>query len=222
MAEKYGEVPKRFTKKWWEYFWDYYKVHTIITLIVLIAVIYTVNHYVTAPEYEFNVAYSAESNIPQGEEELLRQKFSQFITDSDGDGKDGVAIIQNSFMPGMEDVQVEQVMITRMQLEMTDQDTILYIMSEDKLKYMIDAPEMEGAFLPVSDWLEIEVDDEKLHMSNNNAYVVKLNGSKMLENYNISSDNLYIGIRNHNEELSDEMKEKIADAKRLANAIVEY
>ena len=24
MAEKYGDMPKRFTKKWWEYFWDYY------------------------------------------------------------------------------------------------------------------------------------------------------------------------------------------------------
>ncbi len=222
MAEKYGEVPKRFTKKWWEYFWDYYKVHTIITLIVLVAVIYTVNLYVTAPEYEFNVAYSAESNIPQGEEELFRQKLSKFVTDSDGDGKDGVAIIQNSFISGMEDPQMERMMITRMQLEMTDEDTIVYLLSEDKLKYMIDAPEMEGAFLPVDEWLDTEIDDNKLYMSNGKAYAVRLNGSKMLENYNINSDNLYIGVRNYSEELSDEMKEKIADAKRLANAIVEY
>lgn len=222
MAEKYGEVPKRFTRKWWEYFWDYYKVHTIITVIVLVAVIYTVNHYVTAPEYDFNVAYSAESNIPQGEEELFRQKLSQFVTDSDGDGKDGVAIIQNSFISGIEDPQMERMMITRMQLEMTDEDTIVYLLSEDKLKYMIDAPEMEGAFLPVDEWLDKEVDDDKLYMSNGKAYAVRLNGSKMLKNYNINSDNLYIGVKNHSEELSDEMKEKIADAKRLANAIVEY
>ncbi len=222
MAEKYGEVPKRFTKKWWEYFWDYYKVHTIIILVILISVIYTVNHYVTAPEYEFNIAYSAESNIPLGEEELFRQKLSQFVTDSDGDGKDGVAIIQNSFISGMEDAQMERMMIARMQLEMTDEETIVYILSEDKLKYMIDAPEMEGAFLPVNDWLDIEIDDDKFYMSNEKAYAVRLNGSKMLENYNISADNLYIGVRNYNEEISDEMKEKIADAKRLANAIVEY
>ena len=38
MAEKYGEVPPKFTKKWWEYFWDYYKWHVIITVVaVLIA-----------------------------------------------------------------------------------------------------------------------------------------------------------------------------------------
>lgn len=222
MAEKYGEVPKRFTRKWWEYFWDYYKVHTIVILLILVSVIYTVHHFITAPEYEFNIAYSAESNIPQGEEELFRQKLSQFVTDSDGDGKDGVAIIQNSFISGMEDAQMERMMITRMQLEMTDEDTIVYIFSEDKLEYMIDSPEMEGAFLPVNQWLSIDVDDEKLYMCNGNACAVRLNSSKMLENYNINSDNLYIGVRNHSEELSDEMKEKIADAKRIANAIVEY
>ncbi len=222
MAEKYGEVPKRFTREWWEYFWDYYRIHTIVTLVILVAVIYTVNHYVTAPEYEFNIAYFAESNIPQGEEELFRQKLSQFVTDSDGDGKDGVAIIQNSFVSGVLDIQMEQTMITRMQLEMTDEDTIVYILSEDKLKYMMDAPEMEGAFLPVSQWLDTEVDDDKLYMSNGNACAIRINGSKMLDNYRINSDNLYIGVRSYNKELSDKMKEKIADAKRIANAIVEY
>ena len=222
MAEKYGEVPKRFTKKWWEYFWDYYKIHTIVVLVILVAVIYTVHHYVTAPEYEFNIAYSAQMNIPSEEEEQFREILCEFVTDSDGDGKDGVGIIQNSFVPGMEDVQVENVMITRMQLEMTDDDTIVYIFSEDKLKYMTDAPEMEGAFLPVDRWLSIDVDDEKLHMTNDNAYAVRLNDSKMLENCKINSDDLYIGVRNYNGELSDEMKEKIADAIRMANAIVEY
>ena len=97
-----------------------------------------------------------------------------------------------------------------------------YIMKIGNSYYMIDTPEMEGAFLPVDQWLGIEVDDEKLHMSNGTAYAVKLNGSKMLENHKINSDNLYIGVRNYSEELSDEMKEKIADAKRIANAIVEY
>ena len=222
MAEKYGEVPKIFTKEWFEYFWDYYKIHTMVVLAVFVAVVYTVHHYVTAPEYEFNISYSAEADIPYEEEELFRNKLCEFVTDSDGDGKDGVSIIQNSFVPGMEDVQVEQAMIIRMQLEMTNEDTIVYILSEDKLKYMVDSPEMEGVFIPVSEWLDSEVDENKIYVSNNNACLIRLNGSKMLEQYKIKSDNLYIGIRSYSEEVSDEMKEKIADAKRIANAIVKY
>ena len=33
MAEKYGTVPPKYTAKWWQYIWDYYKWHIIITVI---------------------------------------------------------------------------------------------------------------------------------------------------------------------------------------------
>lgn len=221
MAEKYGEVPKIFTKKWWEYFWDYYKVHTIVIVIAIIAITMAVYKAATAPKYEFNIAYSAEANIPTDTEEMFRKKLSEYVTDSNGDGEDGVVIHQNTFLSGMEDAQAEQTMILRMQLEATDKDTIVYIISEDKLKYMIDAPEMKGVFLSVEEWLDSDVSEDKLYKSNGKACAMRINGSKMLEQYGIYSDNLYIAVRNYNEELSDEMKEKIADAINIANAIVE-
>ena len=31
MAEKYGEIPPRFTRAWWNYFWYYYKWRVVIT-----------------------------------------------------------------------------------------------------------------------------------------------------------------------------------------------
>ncbi len=221
MAEKYGEIPKLFTKKWWGYFWEYYKVHTIVSVLIVSVAISTVYKIVTAPEYEFNIAYSAELDLSADTEEMFGQELSQYVTDSNGDGEDGVLIRQNNFMLGMEDAQVEQTLIMRMQLEMTDEDTIVYIIGEDKLKYMIDSPDMEGAFVPVENWLDSEVGEDKLYVFDGQAYAVKLDGSKMLSQYKIKSDDLYIAVRNYNKELSDEMKEKIANAINVANAIVE-
>ena len=50
MAEKYGVVPKRFTREWWDYFWMYYKWHTIAIAFVIIAVTVTIVQKINAPK----------------------------------------------------------------------------------------------------------------------------------------------------------------------------
>lgn len=221
MAEKYGEVPKLFTKEWWEYFWDYYKWHTIAILSILLIAGVTIYHQVTQPKYEFNVSYSADLSISDESELALEKKMSEFVTDSDGDGMDGVDIRQLTFIEGTQEPQVEYTMITKLQLEMTDENTIIYIFDDNKAKYLVESESMEGAFLEADEWLASEVEEEKLYIHDGKAYAVKLNGSKILEDCGIAYDNLYIALRNHNEDIDDEMKEKIADAKEIANAIIE-
>ena len=53
MAEKYGEVPPKFTKKWWEYFWDYYKWHVIITVVAVLIASVTIVQCATRTEISF-------------------------------------------------------------------------------------------------------------------------------------------------------------------------
>lgn len=221
MAEKYGEVPKLFTKAWWEYFWDYYKWHTISILAVLLVVGLVIYQKATEPKYEFNVSYSSDYNLSDESEKALREMMSEFVTDSDGDGQDGVAINQMVFKEGSNDPQFEYTMVTRLQLEITDENTILYIFDENKAKYLVDSESMDGAFLKTEEWLDSEIDEERLYIHDGEAYAVSLSGSKFMEECGISSGNLYIALRNYNEDIDDEMKEKIADAKNIANAIIE-
>ena len=220
MAEKYGEIPKLFTKKWWEYFWDYYKIHTIVIAVIVLLAGTTVYQSVTNPEYDFNALYAGEYDLIDENAEILRQRMSEFVTDTDGDGKDGVALNRISFVNGMEDTQFEYVSAMRMQLEVTDENSILFIFDDTKAQYFIGTSEMDGAFLEVSQWLDGEVSEERLYISEEKAYAVNLKGSKLLEECGINSDNLYIAVRNYIEEPDEELKEKIADAKNIANAIV--
>ena len=220
MAEKYGEVPKLFTKKWWEYFWDYYKIHTIVVLFVALMAGVTIYQYVTAPKYDFNVAYAGAYDLIDENAELLRQKMSEFVTDSDGDGKDGVAFNRIAFIEGMEDPQVEYATTMRMQLEITDENSILFIFDDTKSKYYVESSEMEGAFLEVGQWIDGDISEDRLYMTDGKAYAVSLKGSKIFEECGINSENLYVAVRDHIGDTDDELKEKIANAKNIANAIV--
>ena len=65
MAEVYGEKPKKFTKKWWPYFWMYYKWHTISIVAIAVVIISTVMQCVTAEKYDLILTYLGRLHISQ-------------------------------------------------------------------------------------------------------------------------------------------------------------
>ena len=77
MAEKYGTIPPKFTREWWKYFWDYYKVHTIVTVILVAAVALTVYSKATAPKYDLTLCYAGASVLNEQTEEAIRKEASK-------------------------------------------------------------------------------------------------------------------------------------------------
>ena len=59
--ERYGEKPKRFTREWFEYVWEYYKIHIIVTILVIAAVVYTWVSIATRPYYDLYVCFAGEA-----------------------------------------------------------------------------------------------------------------------------------------------------------------
>ena len=55
MAEKYGTVPKKFTKEWWSWYWMYYKWHTIGVIFALFLVFLTFMESLTAEKYDLTL-----------------------------------------------------------------------------------------------------------------------------------------------------------------------
>ena len=92
MAEKYGEVPPKFTKKWWEYFWDYYKWHVIITVVAVLIASVTIVQCATRPKYDMNVVYAGHMNYSEEEINKLKEIISERISDIDGNGENSVLL----------------------------------------------------------------------------------------------------------------------------------
>ena len=80
MAEKYGEVPPKFTKKWWEYFWDYYKWHVIITVVAVLIASVTIVQCATRQKYDMNVVYAGHMNYSEEEINKLKEIISERIS----------------------------------------------------------------------------------------------------------------------------------------------
>ena len=92
MAEKYGEEPPKFTKKWWEYFWDYYKWHVIITVVAVLIASVTIVQCATRPKYDMNVVYAGHMNYSEEEINKLKEIISERISDIDGNGENSVLL----------------------------------------------------------------------------------------------------------------------------------
>ena len=195
--------------------------YLIATIAVIITLVVTIYQAVTAPQYDFNVSYAGEYDIPYENAQMLRSRLSEYVTDSDGDGKDGVLINQISFVEGTEDPQIESAKVTRMYLEITDENSILFLVDESKARYFFGDGELQDAFLETDEWLQGEVSEDRLYTAYGKPYAVKLKGSKIFEECGINSENIYVAIRSYNDEIDEEMQEKIADAKNIANAIIE-
>ena len=138
MAEKYGTIPKRFTKAWWEYFWEYYKIHTIVIAFIIIAVAITVYQVKTTPKYDLNLSYAGEMYLSDEMVSAIQDKLSEVIDDLDRNGEKKTGINQCVFTENDEDLQFTQAMITKLQLEFVTDESMLCDFSEDKAKYLFE------------------------------------------------------------------------------------
>lgn len=219
MAEKYGEVPKRYTKAWWEYFWEYYKWHTIVILTVIAVAAVCIYQAVTNPEYYFNISYAGDFYLTDEQEAKLSEKLSSLVEDKEG--FDGIALNQVAFVEGNEDPQALYTKVTRLQLEVTNEETMIYLFDGDKAKYYIESDSMDDAFLEVGEWVGSDISEDRLIGKDEKAYAIRLDDSEFLSECGIDSQELYIALRNHTPEENEKLAEKISDAKSIANTILE-
>ena len=75
--EKYGEIPKRFTKEWWSYFWDYYKWHVIGGAVVLAMIIITAVQLMSKVAYDEIVTYIGEASYSDSAVEDIAERMSE-------------------------------------------------------------------------------------------------------------------------------------------------
>ncbi len=219
MAEKYGTIPEKFTKEWWEYFWEYYKIHTIVIVAIIVAVAVTVYQSVTAPKYDFFMTYTSMYPIPEENAAALTDKLSEYVVDINDNGEKLPCLYQYVFSNDEIDAQYLSAMISKLQLEFVTDDTMLFIFSEDKAQYFFDSDMMDGAFQPVNNWLDSRVDDSLLFNSGNNSYAVSLRESKLLKDLGIYREDLYVGVRNYSTDKEENAK-KLESAKNIANILV--
>ncbi len=219
MAEKYGEVPKRFTKKWWDYFWYYYKWHTIITAIAVIVAAVTIVQCATREKYDMTVVYAGHMSYSDTEKEKLQDILAQYVTDIDGNGKQSVFFQTMMFMDGSGSEEYDYAIQTKLDLSFTDDYTYIYLMDDVEAALYIQRESVGDSFENTENYAA-NTDAEILRAADGEGYAVSLKDSAVLRENNIYCDDLYLMIRKNYSDNEKDMQ-SYADALKIAGILTQ-
>jgi len=219
MAEKYGTIPKRFTSEWWEYFWMYYKVHTIVVILVLFAIVFTVYQVCTQPKYDLNIAYVSSLLFDETIENELREDVIGKIEDIDENGEKSIYFEHLIFSEDSTESEYTSAVITKLNLGYITDDILLYVFSEEKGKYLFGDDSLDGLFGSASDWLNdgVEIDDDKLYKVGDKAYGVKISSTVLAD---MPGNDLYVAVRNLRPGADENAVKRFAESKKIANYLI--
>ena len=196
--EKYGEVPPRFTKKWWGHIWEYYKWHFIITALAILIAVVTIVQCTHRTEYDLVMIYAGHKDLPNMTQNRLYELATERVDDVDGNGEVVVDLKTLVFtdIDGNEDYDFA--IQTKLDLSFLDDYTYIYLMDEAQAriytgrKDTTDAFEEVGAFYNGTDKEILYTTDE------NKSFAVSLKDSALLKEKGIDADDLYMMVRRDN------------------------
>lgn len=195
--EKYGTVPPRFTKAWWEYFWEYYKWHTLASVFAAVLIAVTAVQCATQTKYDLSVTYAGSNTFPDETEDGIRNALSEVIADCDGNGERNVFFQQLTVGGDMQnsDPQYAMAMSTKLMLEFSAGESYIFILSKEQLDTYLNREDCADLFLPVSKWADSEPDSGSLALAKGVAYAVNLKNSALLNSFGQISEDCYLLVR---------------------------
>ncbi len=116
-----------------KYFFEYYKWHIIIPLVIVLLITLTIVQIVNKEEYDLKLSYYGAHAISEEEEEQINQYLSQHIRDNDGDGKNEIVINTTIISPDatLTDPEYQAGVINKFIVELSAGSNFCYVLSED-------------------------------------------------------------------------------------------
>lgn len=184
--EKYGEIPKKFTAKWFEYIWEYYKWHIIVVVAVIIAGVYTWYSIANRTIYDLTVCFAGDNIISERAEKKLTDALAAEIEDINGDGEKNIKILQTS-TGQTDDFELMQLTEQKFHLELQASDTYLYLISKERVESLSGNSSADGLFEATESWCGKEGENE---------FFIDADESEILKKSGMIYNDLYIGLRN--------------------------
>lgn len=207
MAEKYGTIPKRFTKEWWSWYWMYYKWHTIGVLFVLFLVVLTVTESITAEKYDTTVIYAGRRYYNDSAVSKVEEVLSPLCEDLDGNGKKSLQFLSYDVDLNSSDVQYLEARRLKLDTSFTGGDTFLYIMDKE----LADIYKFDGVdtivFAPLEDWVTADISGFETFDAHGKAYGVDISDLKIFKDAGVDTSGLYLFMRYYPRK--DQMKEEL-------------
>ena len=203
--EKYGTIPKKFTKAWWEYFWEYYKWHTITIAFIIFMISSFAYSKLTATKYDLYMSYVAPGMISDDVKASMTELLAP-VTDeiTDNEQKDisyDMYSIDASKEPDPAEAEMESAVTMKLMAELQAGYSYLFIISKGNLE----------SFYGLTDCLE----DTSVYAGDNEnvfrdqtgkACAISLKDNPKLSALGFNNPDLYLAVRSLYERDKDNEK----------------
>lgn len=222
MAEKYGKIPPRFTKAWWDYFWMYYKVHVIAIAFALILIVITVVQVVNEPKYDTTLMYAGPLAFPEEIAERITKEASPLCEDVDNNGEKSLNFYQLNMSD--DDPEYSYAMSQKLYLTLAADEIYLYALDADIASSYLEDSSSEGVFVSIDKWYNEELPDDAVISHNGIAFGVKLTECEVFKEiakeYDADLSDTYLFMRYYPREDQEKQIEGYNAAKKLAARLV--
>ncbi len=190
--EKYGTIPPKFTKEWWSYFWEYYKIHTISAIAALLLVGMTVYQCETQTKYDLSISYIGTTPISEESEEKLKEQIAPSIDEITGNKNIDIFLMTYGIDMGSTDntsAEYAYALNVKFMAELQSGTTDIYIMSKSN------AEKNSGYTDCFIDITTLSGSDDVVRDETGKAVAVSLKDSRILKNSGIDSSDMYLMVR---------------------------
>ncbi len=222
MAERYGKIPPRFTKRWWKYFWHYYKIHTIVVVLAIIFIISGIYGKLTEPEYDITLTYAGFTDYTDKQIQKVQDSFSEICPDVDENGEKLLRFDVFSFLNDDEaDPEYNMAIATKFNLVLGEGESYIYIIEKEYLDEYLRNEGNNTSFEDIDSWCTEDITEDRIYKSGDKKVAIKLDGNKMLKRAGVLTDNNYLLLRYKPRENDQAYQNKgYKMATELANKII--
>ena len=193
MAEKKTKL-KKFTKEWYQYIWDYYKAHILVSIAVVLLAAFLIADMADNIKYDMNVNYIATDVIPQETSEKLSLMCAENSEDLNKNGKVDIAINQLNFTEdNMASGEMYKGMLDKLMILFNSTDELVFVVDKEMLPRFVEIKYTQDIFYKASEWFgETELSED--------GYSVSLKESTALNELGLNTENLYVLVAKTDDE----------------------
>lgn len=215
MAEKYGEKPKRFSAKWFEYIWNYYKWFIIAAIGIAVLVAFTVYQIRHTPQYDVTVTVAGTYLYGDDDVGKIKEILNRAGEDINGDGEVTSDVYQLIYVG---DEAVDSAYDTRFILQFQEENMLLYLMDKERFDKIIEQSFGDEVFTPLNEWYDGNTNDENIYYSDGKPYGVKILSGEIFKENGIIDGDLYLALRK-NYRSPEKTQRLYNNCKKIANII---
>lgn len=220
MAERIDK-PKKMTRDWFRYIWDYYKVHILCVAAVAVLIVITAVEVLNTVHYDVNLNYIATNVLSSSVSENLSAKAEEHIADTNGDGEKHVSVTQINFTDeAMQDGNQILALENKLMAVFASDEEMLFILDEYMLRDVLEISATEGIFIPVEEWANSEIAEDRLYNYGGGVYAVSLEESAILNEMGIDSSDMYVVVKMNYSPEDEALQKNYENCVTLANALV--